>query len=112
MVYTIVCVLEGRTKPFSVTLKHTPQVHKLENAIIQHLGILGDHEPFLYLINIDASKKNWVEDMELVVQDLSHREPLDPFDSLADVFGPSGPRTRTLHILVQFLRGKSYAGAE
>ena len=112
MLYTIYCILVGETNTFTLTLDDNQTVYELKKAVKaenQEPALLNDHHLQLYLINVDASrfKGDWIAEVNLKAQNSSGVQELNQFASMTDVFGSSGSRDRTVHVLVRPPNGGS-----
>lgn len=108
MRYTILCILNGETGTFPVTLDETQTVHKLKKAVKE------EHQQLIFFrahhLNVDAAKEDWIAEVKRKARNLSGLQELALLNSLT--FELSRPRLRTVHVLVQPGKGESCTGAE
>jgi len=101
--YKIFCIVPGDENPFAVDIDETQTVFDLQTAIETEQPDLATVVLGLYRIDVKS-----IEEVEKKSQDLSGLKRLEASEELSVVFGPTGPGTGDIHIiLVQPSAGES-----
>ena len=110
--YTIFCIIPGGSPAFSVDIGKARTVDHLKDAIkkkkAQALNTIDADDLSLYQIDVDASDmKHAINVVKHIAQGLNNRNELNSVLPLEEVFSPSGPLRKRIHILVKLPASES-----